>query len=108
VAAAESSVSGEIFNVGSGGTYSVNELVELLDSPAIQIPKRPGEPDCTFADITKIKKTLGWMPKVKFSDGVKKMLEVIDHWKDAPVWTPQTIEAATEDWFKYLSPEKSR
>jgi UDP-glucose 4-epimerase len=108
IAAASSSASGEIFNVGSGNTYSVNRLVELLGGPVTYIPKRPGEPDCTFADIAKIKKTLGWEPKISFEDGVKKMLEHIDYWRKAPVWTPQSIEKATKTWFEFLEPAKTR
>lgn len=107
VCAAGSSISGEILNVGSGNTYSVNRLVELLGGPVVHIPKRPGEPDCTFADISKIKKSLGWKPKVSFEEGVKKMLEHIDYWKKAPVWTPDSIEKATKAWFEFLEPAKS-
>lgn len=103
LAAARSSVTGEIFNVGSGGSYSVNHLVELLDCPAVSIPKRPGEPDQTFADISKIESKLGWKPQIGFEQGVKALLAKIDDWKDAPVWTPESIEKATKDWFKFLS-----
>jgi UDP-glucose 4-epimerase len=108
VKAAGSGASGEIFNVGSGSTYSVNRLVELLGGPVTYVPKRPGEPDCTFAEIAKIKKTLGWEPKVTIEDGVKQMLANIDYWRQAPVWTPQTIEKATKAWFDFLEPAKSR
>lgn len=101
--AAISDITGEIVNVGSGGTYSVNKLVELLGGKKTYIPKRPGEPDCTFADITKIKKLLGWEAKISFEEGVKIMLENIDMWKSAPVWDSDSIQKATEDWFKYLS-----
>lgn len=101
--AAISDITGEIVNVGSGRTYSVNKLVELLGGEKIYIPKRPGEPDCTFADITKIKKLLGWEAKISFEEGVKIMLENIDMWKSAPVWDSDSIQKATEDWFKYLS-----
>jgi len=103
VTAARSNVSGEIFNVGSGGTYSVNKLVGLLGGEVILIPKRPGEPDCTFADTSKISSALGWKPKVAFEDGVKKMLDNIDYWREAPLWTPESIGEATKDWFKYLA-----
>lgn len=102
VKAASSDVKNNIFNVGSGGTYSVNKLVELLGGEVVHIPKRPGEPECTFADITRIKKALGWMPKVSFEEGVGKVLENIDYWREAPIWTPEEIEKATADWFKYL------
>ncbi len=108
VKATESGVSGEIFNVGSGSTYSVNRLVELLGGPVTYIPKRPGEPDCTFADIAKINKVLGWKPKVTIEEGVKMMLDNIDYWRQAPVWTPQSIEKATKAWFEFLEPAKSR
>lgn len=91
-----------ILNVGSGGTYSVNQLVELLGGEKIHIPKRPGEPDCTFADINAIKKELNWEPKIDFKTGVKQLLKDIDRFKDAPLWDQKSIEKATSDWFKYL------
>ena len=59
VMAAESNLSGETFNVGSDNTYSVNQLVNLLDGNVVHIPKRPGEPDCTCADVTRIREGLG-------------------------------------------------
>jgi len=100
--AAQSSVRAEIFNVGSGQTISVNRLVELLVGEITHIPKRPGEPDCTFADISKIHRELKWQPKVNIEKGVEQVLANIDYWKSAPVWTPASIATATQDWFKYL------
>lgn len=102
IAAAESDVSGEIFNVGSGHTYAVNRLVELLGGEKNYIPRRPGEPDCTFADTAKITRMLGWKPSVPLEAGVARMLEVIDDWRDAPLWNEQSIATATADWFKHL------
>lgn len=104
VRAAESDLAGEIMNVGSGGTYSVNRLVELLGGPITYIPKRPGEPDCTFADTARIAARLGWKASVPFEEGVARMLAVIDDWRDAPIWDPGTIAKATGDWFKFLGP----
>ncbi len=101
--AARSDVAGEAMNVGSGNHYSVNQLVGLLGGEIEYIPKRPGEPDCTFADITKIKKLLNWSPRVTLEDGVAKMLAHIDDWRDAPVWDPYSIQKATKTWFDYLS-----
>jgi len=103
ILAAKSKLRNEIFNVGSGNHYSVNKLVELLGGNVVHIPKRPGEPDCTFADISKIKKKLEWRPKVSVEEGVKIMLDNIDYWKDAPVWDKKSIAEANKDWFKYLS-----
>jgi len=105
VTAARSEVSAEIFNVGSTNTYSVNHLVALFGGEVVHIPKRPGEPDCTFADTSKIRRVLGWQPRMSFEDGVRVMLANIDYWRDAPVWNPSSIAEATKEWFEYLSPE---
>lgn len=102
VAAAESALCGEIMNVGSGGTYSINHLVGLLGGAIEYISKRPGEPDCTFADTGKIKAKLGWQPDVSFEQGIANMLVHIDYWENAPLWTSASIADATADWFKYL------
>jgi len=103
VMAAESDISGEVMNVGSGGHYTINSLVKMLGGEVTYIPKRPGEPEITFADTTKIRSTLGWAPLIDFETGVKKLLDEIDYWREAPVWTPETIEKATETWFRYLT-----
>lgn len=103
LAAAESSVSGEIFNVGSGNHYSVNRIVELLSGDSVNIPKRPGEPDCTFADTTKIEKMLRFKAETPFEEGVKQLLEKIEDFREAPLWDPNSIEDATKTWFQYLS-----
>lgn len=103
LSAAESDVVGEIFNVGSGNIYSINNIVRLLKGPVVYIPKRPGEPDCTFADISKIKNKIGWEPKISLEKGIKILLDNIDYWKKAPVWTPESISRTTKEWFKYLN-----
>jgi UDP-glucose 4-epimerase len=103
IAAAEASVSGEIINIGSDNTYSVNRLVELIDGgDVVHIPKRPGEPDCTWADISKARRLLNWEPKVSLEKGVGIVLDNIDFWREAPLWTPESIADATKNWFKYL------
>ena len=108
--AAESNLYGEVMNVGSGNTYSINRLVELLDGNVVYLPKRPGEPDCTYADITKIKNLLGWSPVVNFELGVKTMIDQITLWENSPVWDKNSINTATRDWFEYMgekNPETS-
>lgn len=106
IMAAESDASGEVMNVGSNHTYSVNRLVELLGGPVVHIPKRPGEPDCTFGQTAKISRLLGWKPAVSFEDGVRQMLDNIEYWRPAPVWEAEGIKEATADWFRYLGPEE--
>ena len=100
--AADSAYTQEILNVGAGAPQSVNRLVELLGGDVVNVPKRPGEPDSTWADIRKIQERLGWTPQVSFETGVAHMLRSIDEWADAPVWTPEAIEVETQTWFKYL------
>jgi UDP-glucose 4-epimerase len=104
ISVAKSDKVGKIYNVGSGKSVSVNRLVELLGGEKIHIPKRPGEPDCTFADISAISQDLAWSPKVSIEEGVVMVLQDIDYWRSAPVWTPESIASATHDWFKYLGP----
>ena len=102
LAAAETDIVGERFNVGAGNPQSINRLVELLGSEITYVPKRPGEPDCTWANIDKITRLIGWRPVVPFEEGVHKMMEEIDRWNDAPLWDPASIAKATETWFRYL------
>lgn len=95
----------EVFNLGTGNPQSVNRLIQLLGGDIVELPKRPGEPDCTWADIRKIRAQLGWEPSVSFEEGVAEMLRGIDYWRDAPVWDPASIEKATTAWFAALSGE---
>jgi len=101
--AAESPLTGEVFNLGAGNPQSINRLVELIGGPVVRVPKQPGEPDCTWADTSKIARSLGWKPRVSFEDGAE-MLRHIEEWRAAPLWTPESIAAATRTWFTYLSP----
>jgi UDP-glucose 4-epimerase len=93
---------GEIWNLGAGDPQSVNRLIELIGGPVTYIPKRPGEPDVTWADIGKISAELGWRPRVPFAEGVQRMMAEIDKWRDAPLWDPESIARATRPWFDYL------
>jgi UDP-glucose 4-epimerase len=96
-----------IYNLGAGNPQSVKYLAALLGGPSIQIPKRPGEPDCTWADISRISAELGWTQQVSFEDGVKTMIEHIDYWREAPVWNPSSIAEATKNWFAFLEGEQA-
>ncbi len=94
---------GEVFNIGSGNPQSINRLVELLEGDVVHVPKRPGEPDITWADISKIKKYTSWQPKISFEEGVSIVLKHIEDWRDAPVWDEESIKKVTKKWFDFLS-----
>lgn len=100
--AGRSSLSGVVLNVGSGKPTSVNRIVELLEGSALHIPKRPGEPDCTHADTTRIRELLGFEAQVSIEMGVRTMLQHIGQFARAPVWTPESISLATQAWFEHL------
>ena len=102
--AAESDRTGEVYNLGGGGQPpTINDLVRLMGGEVVYVPKRPGEPECTWADVSKIRRHLGWTPAVSFAQGVASMLRHIEDWRTAPLWTPDTIEAATRVWFQHLA-----
>ena len=101
--AARSDLNGKIINIGTGNPQSVNYLAQLIGGTMVKIPKRPGEPDSTHADISRAKELLDWKPTISFEQGVSTMLENIEYWNSAPVWDPQSIEEATKAWFSYLS-----
>jgi UDP-glucose 4-epimerase len=102
LAAAETRRVGRVYNLGAGDPQSVNRLVELLGGGVTHIPKRPGEPDCTWADITRITAELDWKPQVSFEEGVARIVANIDYWRNAPLWEPESIAKATKTWFEYL------
>lgn len=101
--AAESATVGEVFNLGAGDPQSITRLVELLGGPVVHVPKRPGEPDCTWADVGKITRRLDWKPMMSFEQGVAAMVADLQLWQAAPLWTPEAIATATKTWFQYLS-----
>ena len=102
VAAAITSKVGEIYNLGYGKPRKIKELTSLLSNEIIRIPERPGEPSCTWADITKITNDLDWKPEVTLEEGVSKLIENISYWKDAPLWDEDSISKATQVWFEFL------
>lgn len=102
IKAAFSKKTGKIYNVGGGKEVSVNKIAKLIGGKSVSIPKRPGEPDRSLADISKIKKELNWKPKITIEEGVRDLAKKIHHWKNAPVWTPKSIKKVTKIWFKLL------
>lgn len=101
--ASETESTGRVYNLGRGTPQTVNRLVELMGGPVTYIPKRPGEPQFTWADNGRITAELGWAPKVSFEEGIGRMIARIEDWRDAPLWDPESIARATKTWFSTLS-----
>lgn len=74
IAAYESDVRGEVFNVGSGTSLSVKELADMISPDQVHTEGRKGDSLATLADISKIKAALGWEPKVFFTEGLEELL----------------------------------
>ena len=92
----------KIFNIGTGKPVSINKIVEILNCKKIHIPKRPGEPSITHANISLAQRELNWKYKINIREGINLILKDIEYWKHAPLWTASKIKLATADWFKYL------
>ena len=103
ILAAKKAKPGSIYNIGSGKETTVNTIANIIKGKKVFIPKRPGEPDRSLADISKIKRELKWQPKISIEEGVAMLLQNISNWKKAPVWTPDSISKVTKEWFKLLS-----
>jgi UDP-glucose 4-epimerase len=58
----------EIFNLGSGGGYSVREVIAAASKatgsqiPFVDSPRRAGDPAVLIADIAKAQRVLSWQP----------------------------------------------
>ena len=92
----------QIINIGSSKPIKVIDLAKMMSNKFVYVPKRPGEPDRSEANIVKAKKILKWSPKISFKYGVDELINNIAFWKDAPLWDKKSITLATKIWFKQL------
>jgi len=74
IAISQKSFKGEIFNLGTGTNYSINELADMFGGDKQHIPPRPGEGQITLADISKTTEMTGWTPQYNLTDYVKDFL----------------------------------
>ena len=67
---------GEIFELGRGKNYSINEIADMFgkDYPRINLPTQPGEYDRTLADYSLAQDVLGWKPTVDIKNYIKEWL----------------------------------
>jgi nucleoside-diphosphate-sugar epimerase len=73
IAAYESDVRGQVFNVGSGTSLSVKQLADMISPNQIHTQARKGDSMATLADISRIKAALGWEPKISFAEGLAEL-----------------------------------
>ena len=66
---------GEIINISSGESQSINFLAKLIGGPVQFLPPRKGDVLHTKADTTLAKNLLNWQPKVPFEQGLKNVQE---------------------------------
>jgi UDP-glucose 4-epimerase len=65
---------GDVFNIGTGQTVSVNELANIVSHRQIRVPDRPGPVASTCADISRLQ-ALGYEPKIKVVDWLTSQVE---------------------------------
>ena len=65
---------GQVYNVGTGKNYSVNEIAKMFNTKTTNIPARPGEARISLANADKICKTFAWKPEVVLEDWIKERL----------------------------------
>ena len=70
---------GEVINIGSGKSYSINYLADLIGGKKEYLAPRKGDVKHTQADITLAKKLLAWQPKISFEEGLKRVKEWFDN-----------------------------
>lgn len=100
--ASKSDYVGRIYNLGRGEPVSINEIVDLLGGDRVSIPWRPGEPQVTWADVGKIRDELDWHPEIDIETGIQDMIANIELWRDAPLWSRDSILETTKTWFEFL------
>ena len=81
IAATQTEMGFEIFNLGESQTVKLSRLIELLEAAlgkkAVidRQPLQPGDVPFTFADITKARARLGYQPHVKIESGIRLFID---------------------------------
>jgi UDP-glucose 4-epimerase len=66
----DSDVFGQLYNVGTGNNYSINQIARMISDNTINIAPRPGESRVTLANNQKLRRTFGWEPTIKLEDWI--------------------------------------
>jgi UDP-glucose 4-epimerase len=70
----DSEAYGEVYNIGFGNNYSVNQVARMISNDTVNIPPRPGESRLSLANNQKFRKTFGWQPTVKLEEWISNLL----------------------------------
>ena len=73
---AKSNLKNKIYNLGSGKETSINKIASIISEKKIFIPKRPGDPDRSCANISKIKKDINWKPRITINEGIRRLFKI--------------------------------
>ena len=65
---------GEVYNIGYGKNWSIQEIADAISEEQIHLSGRPGEMRETLADIRKSKSELTWKPKIDIIDWIRTQL----------------------------------
>ena len=68
----DSDAYGQVYNVGTGTNYSVNQISRMITDNKVNVAPRPGETRLSLANNQKIRKTFGWQPTIKLEDWIKE------------------------------------
>jgi len=72
---------GEVFNIAGGARRSVNEVLRILEAltgrkaRVVHVEEQKGDVRDTYADISKAERTLGYAPKIKLEEGLRRFVE---------------------------------
>ena len=70
----DESAFGQLYNIGTGTNYSVNQVASMISDYTVNIPPRIGEARTSLADNNKMRDTFGWDPKMKLEDWISAHL----------------------------------
>jgi UDP-glucose 4-epimerase len=65
---------GQVYNVGTGNNYSINQIARMFDHETLNIAPRPGEARVSLANNQKLRKTFGWEPSMNLEDWLSAQL----------------------------------
>ncbi len=83
----EKGIEGEVYNIGTGKTYSIKEVLDMLLSLAnvevkIEVDPlrlRPSDVPVLLSDSSKFRELTGWAPKISFTQSLRDLLE---YWRE--------------------------